>query len=526
VTRRPGLVWLCVFIALVALECYPVWTLGHFPSQDGPSHLYNAAVLAQWSGQPVYRQYYELHFTPAGNLLFQFALAGMIQVLSPVAIEKLLLTAYIVLFALAFLWLIEIVNPRARWFALFGLIFIPNGFFQVGFWNFIFSIPLALLALRYFLRGRAGATPLWLGLLTVWGLAVYEMHMASWMVLALAIGLFCAYDLLELLVKERKLPARTVLGSAIRVAMPLVTLAPPLVLTLWFMLGSGYRGVGEERLPETFADRFKPLAALSFLRTPSDVDLLFTAAFAMLVGAMAAAAVWSRLRAPRVFRPGDMWAVLACACGLLSILAPSAASGVFIRHRLALYAWIFAVVWLAAQSWKPRAVRACAATACLLAALPFFWRMPEYRHWDRLIAEFTSVGPGIVPGSTVLALATEEQPHRIKPLLHAVDWFAPKPFIDLRNYEAATAYFPTQFRPGLMPFDSLGTIDELQATPPVFHPARYEQRSHEPVDYLLFYGSPGGTEPERERYAAELRDYRLVAVSQPTGLVRLYRRTR
>jgi hypothetical protein len=158
-----------------------------------------------------------------------------------------------------------------------------------------------------------------------------------------------------------------------------------------------------------------------------------------------------------------------------------------------------------------------------LAALPFFWRIPDYRYWDERIAEFASAGPNIVPDATVLSVPMEEPDHRVDSLLHAVDLFAPKPFIDLRNYEAATTYFPTEFRPQKRPFDSLGPLVNLQRPAPAFHVDRYEHQAHAPVDYLLFYG---GGEERRERtlYAHQLEHYELTYVSGPTGLVRLYRR--
>lgn len=521
-SRKLG--WVGMFAALLVLECVPVWTLRHFPSQDGPSHLYNAAVLANWNSQPLYRQYYEVRLTPAGNLLFQLLLAAMIKTVTPTLIEPLLLTTYIVLFSLAFLLLLKSVSRHAWPFSLFAFIFVANNFYQMGFWNFIFSIPLTLLALRYYLRGRQRASPLWLATLTLWGLLVYEMHMASWMVLAIALGLFSAGELLEIYRKRSEIAAGTAVHRAAQAASPLLTLLPPLALTVIFMAGSGYRSVSADRLPETLLGRVTPLAALSFFRSLSDVDLVFTAAFGILAIGMAADAVWRRLRTPPVFQPGDMWLVIAFGCAAASVLAPSAASGVFIRHRLAYYSWLFLVLWLSTQPWRPVAVRWFGVSACLLAALPFLWRIPEYNRWERAIDEFATVGERIRPDTTVLALDMQDTWHRINPLLHAVNLFALKPFVDLRNYEAATAYFPTQFRPGLNPFDSLGTLDELQHMPPEFHLARYEEETHSPVNYLLFYGPSGNRYPEQRLYGDELRRYKLIYISQPAGIARLYQR--
>ena len=519
--KKSRLLWLGVFIGLIGLECLPVWTLHHFPSQDGPSHLYNAAVLADWSSQPVYRQYYDFHVTAAGNLLPQLALAGLLRVAPEALIEKTLLTAYFVLFALAFLALLREVSPYARTFSLFAFIFAASNFFHVGFWNFIFSIPLALLTLRYYLRGRERPTPRWYAGLTLAGLAVYETHMASWMMLALSIGILAVAGLLSL--PRKNAPA----AAAIRALAPLLTLLPAAMLTIFFAAGGGYRSVVTEELPETLVSRISPLAALSFLRSLSDADLFFAGAFGALVAVMAVAAAARRWRSGALsFRPGDIWLLLALAAAAVSVLAPSEASGVLIRHRFAIYAWIYLVIWLATQSWSGAALRRCAAGACLLAALPFFWRIPEERRWDRILDEFTTAGPAIRPASTVLALDMDENWRRINPMLHAVDLFASRRIVDLRNYEASLAYFPTQFREGRNPFGNLGTLPELEHMPPIFHLAAYEQQTGNHVDYLLFYGPLAHVQPELRLYRGVLRQYRLVFVSQPRGLARLYQRIR
>ena len=45
---------LCVFFCLL-----PVLGPPDFPTQDGPSHLHNAAVLRDYSSVPIYQQYYQ-----------------------------------------------------------------------------------------------------------------------------------------------------------------------------------------------------------------------------------------------------------------------------------------------------------------------------------------------------------------------------------------------------------------------------------------------------------------------------------
>src|SRR3974390_1499048 len=40
--------WRSALVLLIILECAPFWIFPYFPSQDGPSHLHNASVLAHY----------------------------------------------------------------------------------------------------------------------------------------------------------------------------------------------------------------------------------------------------------------------------------------------------------------------------------------------------------------------------------------------------------------------------------------------------------------------------------------------
>jgi len=59
--------WIAVFIALYLL---PVWAFKFFPSQDGPSHLYNAQILRQYTNPNyIYSQFFDLHLALFPNWL-------------------------------------------------------------------------------------------------------------------------------------------------------------------------------------------------------------------------------------------------------------------------------------------------------------------------------------------------------------------------------------------------------------------------------------------------------------------------
>jgi hypothetical protein len=158
--------------------------------------------------------------------------------------------------------------------------------------------------------------------------------------------------------------------------------------------------------------------------------------------------------------------------------------------RMSLFAGVFLVIWMAAQRWNAWAIRTLWLVLPLIAISALLGRLPEYYRWDDVLREFTSIGTQIRPGATVLGLRLDRDPDNIRPLLHAVDWFAPTPFIDLCNYEASTDQFPLRFRPDRSPDGVLGKRAELEQVPPIFHIARYESQTLGCVDYVLVYRMP------------------------------------
>src|SRR5215471_18114297 len=95
--------WISIcFWALLTLQLFSIWVIPHFPSQDGPSHLYNAAVLARYDHVPIFREFYTVHFTAAGNILAQMIQAVLLQSAGDIAAEKVLLTLYVIVLPFSF----------------------------------------------------------------------------------------------------------------------------------------------------------------------------------------------------------------------------------------------------------------------------------------------------------------------------------------------------------------------------------------------------------------------------------------
>src|SRR5215217_3954156 len=111
--RRERLVTL-LLVALIILHLTPLWTTRYFPSQDGPSHLENAQLLLKFFRHDPgrFRDFYTLNPEPIPNFLGHATLASLMVFTPPLSAEKLLLTAYVVLLAVAARYAIRAINPN------------------------------------------------------------------------------------------------------------------------------------------------------------------------------------------------------------------------------------------------------------------------------------------------------------------------------------------------------------------------------------------------------------------------------
>lgn len=84
----------------------------------------------------------------------QFVLAGLVALMGPVAGAKTALSLYALAMVLSVGYLVGRVNPDARWERLVGVPLALNYFYHFGFWPYIASLPLAILAVALSLKPR------------------------------------------------------------------------------------------------------------------------------------------------------------------------------------------------------------------------------------------------------------------------------------------------------------------------------------------------------------------------------------
>src|SRR5215472_309140 len=180
-------------LALIGVYLLPIWVFKYIPTQDGPSHLYNSQVLAWMFLTPdaLFHQYYDLRLAPFPNWLIYLILAPLILVVPALTAEKALLSLYVILVPLSVWYLLDAIRPGKTLLTLasFGLVY--NYLLLLGFYNFVFSLPLVLITLGYWWKHRTAlgwreiiittllCALIWLGHIIDYAIALFAIGMLA-----------------------------------------------------------------------------------------------------------------------------------------------------------------------------------------------------------------------------------------------------------------------------------------------------------------------------------------------------------
>ena len=525
-----------LFAAFVVLAVVPLWLVPHVPTQDGANHVHSVVSLLRLPGSALLQQYYLPNYGLQPNWLTQALFAGLIQVVSPRLAEKLVLSGYLVLLPLAFRYAL----PRTacgRWAALAIFPFLHSYPFHMGFWNFSYSLVLFFVVVGYWNRTRGRFTPRrGLGF-TALTLVAFVAHSVSTSAAFAAISALLAWRAGLGLARSAGRRRWVVLRGWLSRALSTGLYALPAIALLGFFL---------VHQPKPFAyrpslfDYVKHFASLYALVSFDRRELLITGAVSVVVVAAVAGALLARRT--RRLRPVDGWlAASALATALYFVTPDSVADGAQLTDRLALYPFFTALLWLGHAAGRARSVRAVALALAGLFLAGSAFRLVKYRQLDGYLAEYLSAAPHVAEGSTILPLTfapfgpreggaidgKKLLSYRVQVFQHVNGWIATeRGGIDLDNSQAHTRHAPLRWRPELDPFTLMNTRSfGMEGEPPCVELWTYPALGGA-IDYVLVWGA---TEPAAHdecggAVLSELgRDYERVFVSEPRGMLELYR---
>jgi hypothetical protein len=427
------------FVVLAALYVALIWAVRYVPTQDGPSHLANAAALRDilLPGDQGWEANYYVQPRPVPNWAYYAVVAPLMIFLPPLVAEKIFLSAYVVAFAFAFYKLTRAAGARTLAPAVAALPFAVALPFQMGFFNYSAGVVVVLAALAYFWprRDRLGVKEA--VVLNLFAVAAYFCHLLA------ALLLLGAVYFLNVVLAAGFVPGAR---SWARRARFLAGLLPAWILPIYYLSRPG----GGEAAWFPPQDLLRlilsgwPLVSLASGQRPVGF-------FAVAVALAAAAAVVVAVKSGRRPwpQPRDAFGLLAAAFLVLCFVAPDAAAGgSLVSARLAAFVFLFVFVW-GGDGFGKRGDRVALVLATALAGAAWAGNLYYYRNYDRVLREFNAADYRFRPGAGMVCFDFSETPPGLaRVTFHAGAYYALRArLLNLCNYEAELPYFPVRFRP-------------------------------------------------------------------------------
>jgi hypothetical protein len=206
------------------------------------------------------------------------------------------------------------------------------------------------------------------------------------------------------------------------------------------------------------------------------------------------------------------------------------------------------LIWLVYFDAAPRVRQIVIAASIVIMSGLIGLRVQYYAGFNKDLSEFLSAAQVLERNSTILPLfyvydgahgvdlenenLGMEYSLRTRPLDHAAGYLmSMNGVVDLAHYESEFDYFLLKFRPEVNPFVHLGAGSRwTEYIPADVNIANYSQQSMGSVDYVLVWGMNAASQdvlsdPRTILVTEQLAaDYELIFVSEPRGLMQVYKR--
>lgn len=494
--------WLILYLLLLLIYILPVWLFTYFPSQDGPSHLYNAFILNHYNDPNyVFQQFYDIRHTLIPNWTSHALLALFMRFVTPLTAEKLLLTGYVILMATALLYLTTTVKKDAKPLAFLGFPFIYNGLFVMGFYNYVLGIGLMLISIGYWWRNVQGISRKTILILGILMLLLYFTHP-----LALSLAMFSVLMITLLNLANRSITFKKALLS-------LTSFLIPSTLLLCHMEGGPWQW-GDwpfNRLLRFFWENGSLVYHSPHQMIPARI-LTWTFSALVLYSLMKEHVFrkegWFNLKR----RPKDFFFFLSLAFLIFYFIFPDRMSGgAVIKGRLSYLPFLIIIPWI---SWNmPKMAKNLVGAMLMVLAVAYVGQASVYhKRLSNELETYMSGGNVIEPNSVILPLCFDAvgSGSIIGTFQHPVGYYGCLTGgIDLGNYEAGTGHFPTIFKGNYERPD----IPAIENNPGAFDFVRWV---HE-IDYVITWALPEPSE-------TALRLNRLYEPVKQNGKLKIFER--
>ena len=396
-----------VYALATAAALVPIWIFKYFPTQDGPSHLYNAFVLAHYfdASSIILREYITINTHIFPNWTTYLIMAPLLRILPPLVVQQIVLSICVISIPASVVYLQKSFKPAADPTALLGVLLAFSYVLFMGFFNFIVGAALFIFTIGFWWRRRNGR---YLYALYALLIAIYLSHGLAFAATLVAIAILAATERRWRVFAE--LAPAVVLLITDAVAR---TQGQPLFRSFMWHL---------RQLPAFFTGGWIVLAILAF------------------------GVVWGRASArPMVFVSAALFvAYFVMPWGYLA--GGQQLPVGWVSERLLFLAMLTLPAWIALP-------RPAIATAIFLIAIAAHIGMTSIQiaKLNRYIAAVMKCAPLVRPHSTIQTfIPASNMTPQVTPTLHLTSYFGLQAdVVDLDDYEARLPDFPLAYRPTL-----------------------------------------------------------------------------
>jgi len=474
-----------VIVFLICLYLLPLWIFKYFPTQDGPSHLYNSQVLREFRNPDYrFREYYDLNLSLFPNWLSHVSLAMLMAVFSPITAEKILLSLYVIMFPLAIFYFLNSVNKGRNLIGLMSFLFIYNYLFLMGFYNFAFSVPLFFLALGFWWKDKEHITVKRIILLNLLLAVIYFAHLISYITLLLSITLLSVFYF-----RKRFKKILLTLGG----------LLPSSILLFNYLQSSHLLSGGAPQLGFSRAwQLLKELGSLRILVSYSQGQSTIAYLVSALMLAMFIYTLWKAKPAhpgsslEKSTGRGSFLLLYFVLFVLYLILPRDLGPGGWINERMAIFVLLGILAWFResdSRAWK----RAFIILVGFISLANIACIINDCRILNKELAEYTLGTKRIENNKIILPLYFDGygKSQKVGIFINASNYYClNNGGINLGNYEVQYDYFPVHFKDSFKPpAEGKEWVQTVFGRPMDIDISGYSDK----VDYLLLWGKPDPT---------------------------------
>ncbi len=472
-----------LFFSLVLISIVPVLVFKHFPTLDGPAHLYNSNLLGHLiTGDSFLKQYFTLNSLSTPNWLGHILILGFQRVFGAIVAEKIIVITCIAGLAYSYRFLISTLNKNHLQSTFIILPFTYSFFLFLGFFNFILSTIFLLITLSLFIKLINSYNPFLHILAALSLLLTYFSHPFGFFAFELLVGIFG----INILIKEIPKKNFSEIVSLGTITISLVTI--PSILYIIYA-GKGIVALSNERVPilELIRWLYKLRSLIVFNFGREQIYTISIFASIIILSLLIIFKKFVHKNPNNSYPKNYIWLISGIVLLLLYFTLPNQInSGGYVSDRLNYLFFIFILIWISTFNWDKKII----ATFCTIAIICHLGLMTYYTkqiYWLNKSAEnIHSLAKKVKPNSVILPIGS----HPNWMLGHISNYIgADKKVVLLENYEAYTGYFPILWDWKSIPNITLGNTNLNDVCLSSFE-TEFNKTFLRKIDYIVLTKNP------------------------------------